>query len=48
MTLKGGGRRVCSNNPDHKVSMLAQRILKMQSSIPLGVLELQSPNILTY
>ena len=27
--------------------MLAQRILKMPSSISLGVLELQSPNILT-
>ena len=44
----GGGRRVCSNNPDHKVAMLAQRILKMPSSISLGVLELLSPNILTY
>ena len=44
----GGGRRVCSNNPDHKVGMLAQRILKMPSSIFLGVLELLSPNILTY
>ena len=44
----GGGGRVCSNNPDHKVGMLAQRILKMPSSISLGVLELQSPNILTY
>ena len=43
-----GGGRVCSNNPDHKVGMLAQRILKMPSSISLGVLELQSPNILTY
>ena len=48
MTLGGGGGRVCSNNPDHKVGMLAQRILKMPSSISLGVLELQSPNILTY
>ena len=47
MTL-GRGARVCSNNPDQKVGMLAQRILKMPSSIPLGVLELQSPNILTY
>ena len=28
--------------------MLAQRILKMPSSISLGVLELLSPNILTY
>ena len=45
---KGGGLRVCSNNPDHKVSMLVQRILKMPSSISLGVLELLSPNILTY
>ena len=44
----GGGGRVCSNNPDHKVGMLAQRILKMPSSISLGVLELQSPNIFTY
>ena len=43
-----GGGRVCSNNPDHKVGMLAERILKMPSSISLGVLELQSPNILTY
>ena len=51
MTLGGGGEgldRVCSNNPDHKVGMLAQRILKMPSSISLGVLELLSPNILTY
>ena len=48
MTLGGGGGRVCSNNPDQKVGMLAQRILKMPSSISLGVLELQSPNILTY
>ena len=45
---RGGGGSVCSNNPDHKVGMLAQRILKMPSSISLGVLELQSPNILTY
>ena len=45
---RGGGGRVCSNNPDHKVGMLAQRILKMPSSISLGVLELLSPNILTY
>ena len=44
----GRGGRVCSNNPDHKVGMLAQRILKMPSSISLGVLELLSPNILTY
>ena len=42
----GGGQN--SNNPDHKVGMLAQSILKMPSSISLGVLELQSPNILTY
>ena len=50
MTLGGGGggRRVCSNNPDHKVGILAERILKMPSSISLGVLELLSPNILTY
>ena len=38
----GGGGRACSNNPDHKVGMLAQRILKMPSSIFLGLLELQS------
>ena len=44
----GKGGRVCSNNPDHKMGMLAQRILKMPSSISLGVLELPSPNILTY
>ena len=38
MTLGGGGGgRVCSNNPDHKVGMLAQRILKMPGSISLGV-----------
>ena len=43
-----GGGRVCSNNPDHKVGMLAQRILKMPSSMSLGVLELLSLNILTY
>ena len=48
MTLGGGGGRACSNNPDHKVGMLAERILKMPSSISLGVLELQSPNILSY
>ena len=47
-TWGSGGRRVCSNNPDHKVGMLAQRILKMPSSISLGVLELLSLNILTY
>ena len=45
---RGGGGSVCSNNPDHKVGMLAQRILKMPGSISLGVLELQSPNMLTY
>ena len=44
----GGGGRVCSNNPDHKVGMLAQRILNLPSSISLGVLELLSPNIFTY
>ena len=27
----GGGGRVCSNNPDHKVGMIAQKILKMPS-----------------
>ena len=49
MTLGGGGGgRLCSNNPDHKVGMLAQRILNMPSSISLGVLELLSPNIFTY
>ena len=47
-TWGSGGDRVCSNHPDHKVGMLAQRILKMPSSISLGVLELLSPNILTY
>ena len=45
MTLGGGGGRVCSNNPDHKVGMLAQRILKMPSSMSLGVLELLSYRI---
>ena len=37
----GGGRdgRVCSNNPDHNVGMIAQRILKMPSLISLGTLE---------
>ena len=49
MTLwEGVGGRVCSNNPDHKVGMQAHRILKLPSSISLGVLELRSPNILTY
>ena len=49
MTLGGGGGgRVCSNNRDHKVGMLAQRILKMPSSISLGVIEILSPNIFTY
>ena len=35
----GGDGRVCSNNPDHKVGMIAQRILKMPSLISLGALE---------
>ena len=35
----GRGGRVCSNNPDHKVGVLAQRILKMPSSASIGVLE---------
>ena len=43
-----GGGRVCSNNPDHKVGMIAQRILKVPSLISLGALEFQCPNILTY
>ena len=34
-----GDGRVCSNNPDHKVGMIAQRILKMPSLISLGALE---------
>ena len=47
-TTWGRGGRFCSNNPDHKVGMLAQRILKIPSSMSLGVLEHLSPNILTY
>ena len=43
-----GGGRVCSNNPDHKVGIIAQRILKVPSSISLGALEFQCPDILTY
>ena len=35
----GGGGRVYSNNPDHKVGMIAQRILKVSSLISLGALE---------
>ena len=44
----GGGDRLCSKNPDHKVGMIAQRILKVPSLISLGALEFQCPNILTY
>ena len=44
----GGGGRDCSYNPDHKVGMIAQRILKVPSLISLGSLEFQYPNILTY
>ena len=44
----GGGGRVCTSNPDHKVGMIAQRILKLPSLISLGALEFQCPNILTY
>ena len=43
----GGGDRVCSNNPDHKVGMIAQRILKVPSLISPGALEFQCPSILT-
>ena len=42
MTMGGGGGgdgRVCSNNPDHKVGMIAQRISKVPSLISLGALE---------
>ena len=46
--VEGGGSRVCSNNPDHKVDMIAQGILKVPSLTPLGALEFQCPNILTY
>ena len=45
---EGVGGRVCSNNPDHKVGMIAQSILTVPSSISLGALEFQCPNILTY
>ena len=44
----GGGGRLCSNNPDHKVDMIAQRILKVPSLISLGALEFQCLYILTY
>ena len=44
----GGEDRLCSNNPDHKVGMIAQRILKVPSLISLGALEFQCLNILTY
>ena len=44
----GGVDRVCSNNPDHKLGMIVQRILKVPSLISLGALEFQCPNILTY
>ena len=43
-----GGGRLCSNNPDHKMGMIAQRILKVPSLISLGPLEFQCLNILTY
>ena len=43
-----GGDRLCSNNPDHKVGIIAQRILKVPSLISLGALEFQCLNILTY
>ena len=46
MTMGGG--RICSNNPDHKVGMIAQSILNVSSLISLGALEFQCPNILTY
>ena len=39
MTMGVGDSRVCSNNPDHKVGMIAQRILKVPSLISLGALE---------
>ena len=42
------GEGGCSNNPDHKMGMIAQRILKVPSFISLGALEFQCPNILTY
>ena len=49
MTMREGvGGRVCSNNPDHKMGMIAQRILKVPSLISLGALEFQCSNILTY
>ena len=47
MGLCVGGDRICSNNPDHKVGKIAQRILKMPSLISVGALEFQCPNILT-
>ena len=34
-----GDGRVCSNNPGHKVGMIAQRILKVPILISLGALE---------
>ena len=49
MNHDNGGRgvdRVCSNNPDHKVGVIAQRILKVPSLISLWAF--QRPNILTY
>ena len=35
-------------NPDHKVGMIAQRILNVPRLISLRALEFQCPNILTY
>ena len=46
MTMWGG--RICSNNPDHKVGMIAQRILNVPSLISLGALEFQCPSLLSY
>ena len=39
MTMReGGGGRVCSNNPDHKMGMIAQRILKvLEFDLPRGI-----------
>ena len=51
MTMERGDGRVCSNNPDHKVGMIAQRILKVPEfdlSRDIRTIEFQCPNILTY
>ena len=49
MTLGGGeGAEFVQTILITRCGMLAQRILKMPSSMSLGVLELLSPNILTY